>query len=298
MLALLLYLQGTLSLRAACQLHRRALPDGRIVSTAASCSNRGRPLFALLPDHPDDIAEDLDFEAKLASLATAPELAHLRERIDLLQRKLEHAAREEDFVAAAGLRDRVRSLEARHPDVLAAALREQLNEHVQREQYAEAVRLKYQLTVLRRFQPQYQLAGLWEGTYPNNGRETIRIHYQHEKLYAVKLTGDEHVPAGEVTFQAELSSSVCEEPSSVDLEPQSDDELVGVGVQMVSVSADGEAQQHEAERFAGEGCVAARGFQHAHFVPGQLFVMEEGVLGFLWMPLGTMVIFRRLEGAE
>jgi len=254
----------------------------------------------LLPDHPDAIPEDLDFEAKLANLAAPPELPHLRERIDSLQEELQQVVDKQDFVAATSLRDRVRALEARHPDMLATALRQELKEHVSSEHYSEAARLQYQLIMLRRFQPQYQLAGLWEGHYPNNGKETIRIQYKDEKLYAVKLMGDEHVPAGEVTFQAEVSTSLCNKPSEFDDfdEELEADELVGVGVQVMSVSADGETREHEAERFAGEGCVAARGFQHAHFVPGQLFLMEEGMLGFLWMPLGTMVVFKRLEGAE
>ena len=39
---------------------------------------------------------------------------------------------------------------------------------------------------------------------------------------------------------------------------------------------------------------AARGFRHPHFVPGQLFLMDDDVVGFLWLPIGTFVVFSRV----
>ena len=69
-------------------------------------------------------------------------------------------------------------------------------------------------------------------------------------------------------------------------------------VEVVSLSADGGQEQREVEQFRGEGRVAARGFQHAHYVPGQLFLMDDGVVGFLWLPIGTFVVFTRVPEAE
>jgi len=119
----------------------------------------------------------------------------------------------------------------------------------------------------------------------------VRLHYEGDTLLATKITGDEHVPAGEVTFRADLTLP--------DHEPMIHDtgseDLVGVRVEVVSLSSDGGSQQRELERYRGEGRVAARGFQHAHYVPGQLFLMDEDVVGFLWLPLGTFVVFSRVE---
>ena len=69
-------------------------------------------------------------------------------------------------------------------------------------------------------------------------------------------------------------------------------------VEVVSLSTEGEPEQREVERFQGEGRIAARGFQHAHYVPGQLFLMDTDVVGFLWLPLGTFVVFSRAEEQE
>ena len=50
----------------------------------------------------------------------------------------------------------------------------------------------------------------------------------------------------------------------------------------------------QVEQFNGEGRVAARGFRQDHFVPGQLFLMDDDVVGFLWLPIGTFVVFSRV----
>lgn len=66
-------------------------------------------------------------------------------------------------------------------------------------------------------------------------------------------------------------------------------------MEVVALSSDGSQEQHEVEHYQGEGRIAAIGFEHAHFVPGQLFLMDTDVLGFLWLPLGTFVVFSRVS---
>eukprot|EP00967_Tisochrysis_lutea_P153867 scaffold304540_cov40-Tisochrysis_lutea.AAC.2 len=113
-----------------------------------------------------------------------------------------------------------------------------------------------------------------------------------DTLVAVKVTGDEHVPAGEVTFRADLTALYTEQSSSFEAP---DEDLVGVRVEVVSVGSDGTSQPQEVERYKGAGRIAARGFQYAHFVPGQLFLMDTDVIGFLWLQLGTFVVFNRVS---
>ena len=50
----------------------------------------------------------------------------------------------------------------------------------------------------------FQLDGEWIGHYPGHFDEVIRIHQRGDEIKAVKITGDDYVPAGAVTWQANL----------------------------------------------------------------------------------------------
>ena len=73
---------------------------------------------------------------------------------------------------------------------------------------------------------------------------------------------------------------------------------VGVRVEVMSLSPDGSHEPRDVEQFRGEGRIAAHGFRHPHFVPGQLFLMDDDVVGFLWLAIGTFVVFSRVPEDE
>ena len=69
-------------------------------------------------------------------------------------------------------------------------------------------------------------------------------------------------------------------------------------VEVLALSADGGHEPREVEQFHGEGRIAARGFRHPHYVAGQLFLMDDDVVGFLWLAIGTFVVFSRVPEDE
>lgn len=48
--------------------------------------------------------------------------------------------------------------------------------------------------------------GEWIGHYPGHYDEVIRIEQHGDHLTAIKITGDDYVPAGEITWRASLTT--------------------------------------------------------------------------------------------
>jgi hypothetical protein len=49
-----------------------------------------------------------------------------------------------------------------------------------------------------------EFTGEWIGHYPGHFDEVIRIEQRGEEIEALKITGDDYVPAGAVTWRANL----------------------------------------------------------------------------------------------
>jgi hypothetical protein len=50
----------------------------------------------------------------------------------------------------------------------------------------------------------WELEGEWIGHYPGHFDEVIKIVRQDDQVEAVKITGDDYVPAGAITWRANL----------------------------------------------------------------------------------------------
>ena len=58
--------------------------------------------------------------------------------------------------------------------------------------------------------PLPDLTGEWIGRYPGHFDEIVRISLRDNLFEAVKITGDEHVPAGEVTWRMDIVTRTAE----------------------------------------------------------------------------------------
>ena len=140
---------------------------------------------------------------------------------------------------------------------------------------AEAETYRFEAESARAALPQFQLEGLWVGRYGDNF-QMVNVTYTGDLLTAHKVTGDNHVPKGEITFQVDLSPS-----SKEHLDP-------------IELGSDAMAQwgSKYLQRYAGQGQVAANGFVNRKWLDGQLILVNQ-YFSFAWLPTGHQVFFGR-----
>lgn len=144
--------------------------------------------------------------------------------------------------------------------------------------FDEAKELRKEAMEARSLLPQFNLEGLWVGKYGDHGYEMINVTYVDNNLIATKITGDNNVPKGKITFTSNLGPT---EDARDDLKP----------IELSDVASKQWGQKHLA-RFPGKGQVALDGFRDNQDVDGQLIVVGE-YFSFAWIPLGFQIFFGR-----
>jgi hypothetical protein len=107
----------------------------------------------------------------------------------------------------------------------------------------------------------------------------VNITYTGDKLIAWKVTGDQNVPKGEITFTCDLAPRLQFQPSS--LEP-------------IELNAKSSRQwgKKYLPRYSGQGQVASGGYRNAQWMDGQLILVGK-FFSFAWVPIGHQVFFGR-----
>jgi hypothetical protein len=232
-----------------------------------------------------------ELDAILGQLAPESDLQQIRKRLIELDEQVEYALQKDDFKTAVRLRDEKRKLQQKDPGSLYSLLEEELELAVREERYGDASRLNKQLQAVRRHLPQFKLEGLWKGDYGDHGETIIRITYDGDVMEARKVTGDPHVPAGAVTFRADLSSK--NEKGA----READDER-GTEMEVIKMGSNGEETPQEVEEFGAEGVIATMDYGSPQYIPGRLFLMDKDAIAFLWIPIGVFVFFTRIDQSD
>ena len=127
--------------------------------------------------------------------------------------------------------------------------------------------------------------------YGSHGFEMINVTYSGDNLVAYKVTGDQNIPRGEITFTANLSP----EPSA----PSNGYEasyLMGQQSLEPIVLSESSASKwgtKKLPRFPGQGHAAEPGFLNNQYVEGQLVVIGNDYFSFAWVPLEHQIFFGR-----
>lgn len=153
--------------------------------------------------------------------------------------------------------------------------------------------------------------GLFKGTYSVHGLELVSLLYEEDKnkVKTIKITGDPNVPAGEITFRADLPYCM-----NLDLDAQrtigdierieptlSDLDWNELSPHQPYVTPSdcydthSQLPNHCRARFHGFGQIAGTGFQNPSYVQGHWIVFNEDLFGFLWISLRSISVYHRVK---
>lgn len=121
--------------------------------------------------------------------------------------------------------------------------------------------------------------------YGKHGYEMINVTYVEDLLIAYKVTGDNNVPRGEITFQADLSPV---QPRFTGKE--SDSKLQPI---VLTDKASKKWGTKQLPRHKGLGQVAEDGFINHQWLDGQLIIIGEDYFSFAWVPIEHQIFFGR-----
>jgi len=117
--------------------------------------------------------------------------------------------------------------------------------------------------------------------YGSHGFEMINVTYSGDQLIAYKVTGDQNIPRGEISFTADLS-------------PDSHMEEQGLDPIVLSEGSAKKWGTKRLPRYPGKGHAAEPNFQNPTYLEGQLVVIGPGdYFSFAWIPLEHQIFFGR-----
>lgn len=176
---------------------RRAIMQNAYSRTPRRAVRRFAPRMAVMT--PMWEGGNSNFEAALSQLAPLKEVPELRTTLGKFDSLMSDAIDERDSATAPPLRDEVRSMELPllDPVPLNSSLRRMMRAYLG--QNKEASKYRDQLSTLKRNQPEYQLAGVWEANIQGQ-HIVVRIVYDGDMLTATTMNG-------EVTLRADVSES-------------------------------------------------------------------------------------------
>ncbi|GJQ11665.1 hypothetical protein GpartN1_g3456.t1 [Galdieria partita] len=219
------------------------------------------------------------------------------------KRKLEQVVQSKRLEDVAQVRETIEQVTAQDPLFLLEKKRKQYETLKFKGKDVEAQQVWKEIKWLKVRMPQFRLGGLWAGKTTQQSVETIHIYYQDITLFAVKTSETEQqgLSKGEVAFRCNISVDSLVDPGA----PGSD--LLRLGLERVIPSLGGiqrfnaEAQilvpvttSNEPERPSFQQVVGKAPLM-PQWTPGELIVIDERRIVFVWLTLGQYILFEKRE---
>lgn len=206
------------------------------------------------------------------------ELWSLRAAMDQLSLRLVDAIQAGQAELETHTREQLRDIEQRDPELVYMLELADARDAEREGRLKDAQEHGKRAADARSCLPHFNLEGLWVGKYGTHGYELINITYIGDTLIATKVTGDQNVPRGELTFQANLSPL----RSSQTLQPI-----------VLTEKAAKKWGTTKLPRYQGLGQVAEEGFRNHQWMDGQLIVIGDQYFSFAWIPIENQIFFGR-----
>lgn len=180
-------------------------------------------------------------------------------------------------------REKLRAAEQRDPELTYKLALAQVE--LAQEEGRDASEHEATAAAARSCLPQFNLEGLWVGKY-GRSYDLINITYVGDTLIAEKVTGENNVPRGALSFQADLhplrAKARKSASSSRNLQP----------ITLTSKAAQKWGTK-KLPRYSGLGQVAEEGFRNAQWIDGQLIIIGTDYFSFAWLPIEQQIFFGR-----
>jgi hypothetical protein len=250
------------------------------------------------------------------------DLWDLRQKMDKLSLKLLDAINEGEGEVEHRAREKLRKIEAKDAELVYMLELADCDAATEDGRKEDAAMHQERAMEARSMLPQFNLEGLWVGKYGLHGYELINVtvsqpdvvdrlrtavrggtikvytncngltswllcvQYVGDILVASKLTGDQNVPRGEITFQVDLSPlryhTVPNEAKNAALQPIA-----------LTEQAARKWGTRKLPRYSGLGQVAEDGFTNNQWMDGQLIIIGDNYFSFAWVPIEQQIFFGR-----
>jgi Cyclin D1 binding domain len=225
------------------------------------------------------IEHDMENRARFERFGDS--LWDLRSEMEKLSHRLIDAIEEGHDHIQESTRRKLRDAESRDPELsyMLAVAEFELAEKQGR--FEDAVEHKARAAAARSCLPQFNLDGLWVGKYGSK-YDLINITYVGDTLIAEKVTGENNVPKGAITFQVDLHPLRQQMTSKEVLQPI-----------MLTEKAAQKWGTRKLPRYAGLGQVAEAKFKNNQWMDGQLIIIGDEYFSFAWLPIEQQIFFGR-----
>lgn len=237
---------------------------------------------------------EMELENKAQFEEFGDSLWDLRSEMETLSHQLVDAIDEGEETNQEFMREKLRDIESRDPELVYMLSVAEM-EKAQKEGRAQDVEMyKTRAAAARSCLPQFNLDGLWVGKYGSK-YDLINITYVGDTLLAEKLTGDNNVPKGALTFQVELhplrrTRNIIKSLSTHD---DDDDEKRVLEPIVLTEKAAAKWGTRKLPRYSGLGQVAEENFKNHQWMDGQLIIIGDDYFSFAWIPIEQQIFFGR-----